>query len=550
MMLSVNRISKSFGLQIVFEEVMFSLKAGDRLGLVGLNGCGKTTLLRVILGLEKADVGNAWFAPGVRVGYLAQGFEFEPEETVGGFLDRMLPRLGEASERLAMLAEKLALQPESAEAQSAYDTALGEVQRAAEYAGFSQEVMAGLGLNRLATGTPAAYLSGGQKTRLALAGVLLSDPQVLILDEPTNYLDLEMLEWLEGWLGQFEGAMLVVSHDRFFLDRMATGILELDAATKRLKLYAGNYSQYLEAKASELERQWQAYSDQGEEIARLRKAAAAVRSRARFRKGGKADPFKTDGFAAGFFADRSLMTMRRAKAIEKRIKYLQTEGRVERPPKERRLRPAFAPLGESGREVLALEHLTVGYGNTTLLVDLNLTIRHGQRVALVGANGCGKTTLLRTIAGEIKALSGAARIGTGVKIGYMVQEQEGLDGELNAFETIQRTTEMPESQIRLFLARYLFRGDEVFTPVGKLSYGERARLMLATLAARGCNFLLLDEPVSHLDIPSRSRFEEALSAFEGTALAVVHDRYFIQAFATVLWQAGEGGIQEIDLTGG
>lgn len=549
-MLSVNRVSKSYGLHTLFEEVTFSLQAVERLGLVGLNGCGKTTLLRVILGLEQADGGSIRFVPGVRVGYLAQGFEFETGETIEGFLDRMLPGLGGASDRLAFLAERLAQQPEVLEIQLAYDAALGEVQRAAEYAGFSQEVLTKLGLNELSPDMSAAHLSGGQKTRLALAGVLLSDPQMLVLDEPTNHLDLDMLEWLEGWLGQFEGGMLVVSHDRVFLDRIATSILELDAAAKRVKVYVGGYSHYLEAKVDELERQWQAYSDQQEEIARLRMAAMAVRSRARFHKGGKADPSKTDGLSAGFFADRSLETVRRAKTIEKRVEHLLTDGRVERPQKEARLRMTFNHLSPSGRDVAVLEHLTVGYEGAALLQDLNLTIRYGQRVALAGPNGCGKTTLLRTITGEIKPLTGEVQIGSGVKIGFMAQEQEGLDGNPNAFETIRRTTALPESQIRSFLARYLFRGDEVFTPVEKLSHGERARLLLAAFAARGCNFLLLDEPVNHLDIPSRNRFEEVLNTFEGTVLAVTHDRYFIQSFATILWEARDGSIRKSSLTGG
>ncbi len=542
-MLSVNRISKSFGLNKLFDEVTFNVSAGDRFGLVGPNGCGKTTLLKIIQGLEKADAGSIRFFPSdLRIGYQPQAFLFEPGETLGEFMDRMLPSLEMASHRLSVLAEELVHQPDSEDIHRAYDDALEQLQRAGETAGSSREVLSRLGLGGLVQETPVAHMSGGQKTRLALAGVILSNPTLLILDEPTNHLDLDMLEWLENWLVQFRGGILLVSHDRVFLDRVVTGILDLDPIAQRLKVYPGSYSTYLDAKAAELEQQWQTYTDQQDEIARLKRAAGAVRSRAKFHKGGKADPTQTDGLAAGFFADRSLETIRRAKSIEKRVEHLLTDERVDRPASQWQMHMIFNDLPSNGRDVLGLEDLTVGYEDKTLLNNIRLTIRHGERVALAGPNGCGKTTLVRTIAGQIEPISGKVRIGSGVKVGYMAQEQEGLDGKLNAVETIQQAGGPGESQIRQFLSYYLLTGDDVFLPVERLSYGERARLMLAVLTAQGCNFLLLDEPINHLDIPSRTRFEEALGAYQGTVLAVVHDRFFIQSYATVLWEVREGRI--------
>ena len=413
-------------------------------------------------------------------------------------------------------------------------------------AGRAPAVLAALELDGLPADLPVAALSGGQKTRLALAGLLLSAPQMLLLDEPTNHLDLDMLDWLEDWLLNFPNAVLIVSHDRAFLDNTTTAILEMDPLTHSLRRYEGNYSAYLEQKLAEREHQWQEYKDQQDEIGRLTQGAARLRSRARFRKGGKADPENTDGFAVGFFANRGKETIQKAKNIEKRIDRLMNEDRVDKPTRTWQMKMAFGEVPASGRDVLVLEDLAVGYDGAPLLQDLNLTIRFGQRVALVGSNGAGKTTLLRTIAGQLPPLRGQARLGANVRLGYMAQEQENLQPDLNPIETLRLRSGQSETELRAFLSLFLFKGDDVFVPVGRLSYGERSRLTLACLVAEGCNFLLLDEPINHLDIPSRAQFEQALGAFDGTVLAVVHDRYFISGFATRIWEVRSDQLRDID----
>src|SRR5574340_188836 len=548
-MLTVQTINKSYGIEPVLNDITFSIDPSDRIGLVGPNGCGKTTLLRLITGQEQPDSGVIRFNPaGLRCGYLPQGAEFEPGETIAEYLARFTADPLALSSRLEELAAAMVKNPGADALPAEYHAVLARLEGAAEFAARGQAVLTGLGLDTLPPDLPAAALSGGQKTRLALAGVLLNAPQLLLLDEPTNHLDLYMLVWLEDWLRGFSGAVLVVSHDRTFLDHIATGILEIDGHTHRGRVYAGSYTAYLEQKIAEREHQWGAYHDQQDEIKRLRGAAAATRARARFRKGGKAD--SGDKFAAGFFANRSKETLQKAKNIERRIQVLLTTDRIDKPARSWEMKIDFTEDASSGRDVVVLEEVSVGYGQQVLLENLNLTLRYGSRTALIGPNGSGKTTLLRAINGQLEPLSGRIRLGSGVRLGFMAQEQENLDPDLNALETLQAITGQAETETRSFLSLYLFKGDDVFTPARLLSYGERARLTLATLVAQGCNLLLLDEPINHLDIPARTRFEQALSAFHGTILAVVHDRYFLRGFARELWQVRGRGIDRIDLSFG
>ncbi|MDD5370022.1 MAG: ABC-F family ATP-binding cassette domain-containing protein [Anaerolineaceae bacterium] len=549
-MLSVSQLSKSFGIETILDGVSFQLNPGDRFGLVGPNGCGKTTLLRILAGEERPDSGSFHFnPPNLRWGYLPQGLPFHEEETVAMFLNRIAGDLDGLTRRLEELATRLAANPNQADDHGEYDQILSRLSLASENSGRGPAVLSGLGLGQVAFDSPVAHLSGGQKTRLGLAGVLLAAPQLLLLDEPTNHLDLEMLTWLEDWLVHMPVrtpiGVLLVSHDRAFLDQVVNGILEIDPRSHHLRAYSGNYTDYLEQKLAEKDKQWQAYSDQQVEVERLKTAARHLRGIAQFRKGGKAD--SGDKYARGFFANRALATVGRAKHIEARLEKLLEEERVDKPRDDWQMKLEFSGAPQTGRDVVVLEELAIGYGENRLLSGLNQTMRAGARVVLVGPNGAGKTTLLRTIAGLIPPLAGRARLGPSVRAGYMMQEQEDLDSGLNALQTIQRILTQSETEARNFLHYFLFSGDDVFTPVGSLSYGERARLSLACLVAQGCNLLLLDEPLNHLDIPSRARFEQALAKYPGSVLAVVHDRYFIQGFASEIWEVKGKGIGQYEV---
>ncbi len=543
-MLTVHQISKSYGFETILEGVSFNLNAGERLALVGPNGCGKTTLLRIIAGLEQADTGGVRFdPPDLRVGYLPQGFNLTPDadlvpDTIEGYLAHTQGDPDGLAAQLEELASSLALTPGRRDLQEDYDLALARLEVASQHAGHVPSILAALGLGDLSLAMPISELSGGQKTRLALARMLLSEPQLLLLDEPTNHLDLPMLAWLEEWLLAFRGAVLLVSHDRALLDRTTTAILELDPHTHRLRSYIGNYSDYLDQKLNESERQWGAYKQQQAEITRLRKAAARVRGEASFRHGGKAD--SGDKFAKGFFSDQSSGTIARAKFLERRLERLLGEERVDKPKGDWQMKLDFGETPPSGQSVLTLENLSVGYESKVVLRDLNAHLWHGARLALIGPNGSGKTTLLRTIAGDLPPLTGHVKLGANVHLGMMTQEQEELDPDQDAFTTIRKLVPLSETDARAFLHKFLFSREEVFQPIGKLSYGQRVRLSLACLAASGVNLLLLDEPINHLDIPSRARFEAALVDFEGTVLAVVHDRYFIEGFASEIWEIQMG----------
>jgi len=535
-MLQVTQLSKTYGLDPILEDINFTLNPGDRFGLVGINGTGKTTLIRIIVGEETPDKGAVNFFPQtLRIGYLPQGMNIDENSSIGLFLGGNPEELSDLEEDLGRLANSLANHPENQTDQSQFDLILNRINLIHEIQHQAPVILNALGLGEYNLHTPVTHLSGGQKTRLMLSKVLMQNPQLLILDEPTNHLDIGMLEWLENWINQFQGAVLLVSHDRTFLDHTVNGILELDEHSHKISFTQGNYSEYLDQKIAKQDKQMHAYQDQLEEIDRLRRAASEMRSKAKYRKGGKTDPSKTDGFSIGFFANRTKETIQKAKNIEKRVEKLMNEG-IERPARTWQMRVDFQETPNSGRDVLILDDLSIGYGNLALVNHIDLILRFGERVALIGDNGSGKTTFIKTILGEIPALNGNFHLGSQVHVGYMSQEQSELDPESNVLETISKILSQNETENRSFLSKYLFKGDDVFKKVEKLSYGERARLSLACLVAQGCNFLILDEPINHLDIPSRTQFEKALSEFEGTILAVVHDRYFIEGFATQIWE--------------
>ncbi len=545
-MLSVNQITKSYGLTTLLAGVSFTVNTGEKWGLVGPNGCGKTTLLRLITGEEAADKGTITFTPSQpRIGYLPQGFLPGEDETISSFLASEIKDANKLSAHLAVLAGQLAQTPEDDALHEAYQQTLSNLTLAAEQEGLREDILAHFGFGSTDPETPIRHLSGGQKTRLALSRILISRPELLILDEPTNHLDIDMLEWLEDWLAGYQGALLVVSHDRTFLDNVVTGILEINPLWQSVKQYAGNYSDYLAQKEAENEKQWQSWTDQKQEISRLRKAAAVMRDASRYHKGGKTDLAKTkDRFAAGFFANRATGTVRKAKSIEKRIQHLLTDEKVERPDRFWRMKIDFAPQNESSRMVMELRGVSAGYPGNTLLRHLNLQLRFGERLVLAGANASGKTTLLKTITGRIAPLAGSVHFGPSVQLGYMAQEQENLPAEGTPLSALTAAYSQNETEVRSYLSKFLFKGDEVFKPIALMSYGERARLSLALLVAEGCNFLVLDEPINHLDIAAREQFEHSLENFNGTVLAVVHDRYFIDRFASRLWLVTDHTIRD------
>ncbi|MBI5877473.1 MAG: ABC-F family ATP-binding cassette domain-containing protein [Chloroflexi bacterium] len=538
-MLTLHKIHKSYAVHPVLSDVSFSVSASDRVGLVGPNGCGKSTLLRIAARAETPDSGHVQYAPaGLRVGYLAQGLVFAEGQTIGAYLAAAQGLAASLDAQFSALADALARAPDDARLQRDYEAVLERLAGAEDAERRAADVIGSLGLGRMPSDTPIAHLSGGQKTRLALAGVLLGDPELLLLDEPTNHLDLDMLDWLEAWLNDYRGAAVVVSHDRMFLDETVRRIVEIDPHTHGAREYAGNYSGYVEQKEAEQDRQWAQYRDEQAEIKRMRQDIAATKEQARWVE-------STTTSRQPVVRRYAKKVARKALSREKKLdRYVESDERAEKPLAQWQMKLAFGDAPQSGQDVLVAGDLAVGYDGTAILRGLNLHIRHGERVVLSGENGAGKTTLLRTIAGLLPPVAGILRLGANVRVGFMAQEQEALGPRADALSTIRSVVPWGETDARNFLHFFLFAGDEVFTPVHSLSYGERARLMLATLVARGCNFLLLDEPLNHLDIPSRARFEQALAQFDGTVLAVSHDRYFIAQFATRLWTCDAGIVRE------
>ena len=514
--LTVNDLAKSFGPDEIFRNVSFQVADREHVALVGVNGAGKSTLLRVIAGIDTASEGEIAIARGARVAVLAQEPRFESDRTV-----RQEAQLAfeEALSALARMRElEDAMQSASGEV---LDQLFQEYERLSLHfevaGGFdvehrTEEVLMGLGFSSEQMDEPVRTLSGGQKTRIALAKALLADPDLLLLDEPTNHLDLGMLDWLEGFLSSWRGAFLVVSHDRYFLDRVTSRTLDLSFG--QLEDYPAPYGRYLVLRAERRSRQLQEYEVQQELIARteeyIRRYKAGQRSR-------------------------------EARGRQTRLDRLE---RLGRPQEHAALTLRVQPTIRSGREVVTASPLRVGYsgsgGERTLLGTPELRVERGDRVAIIGQNGSGKSTLLRTIVGELPPLSGRVGFGTNVKIGYYAQGHEGLPVDGSPLSILVASQPMSEEAARTYLARFLFRGDDVHRPVSALSGGERSRLALACLLVEGANLLILDEPTNHLDIQSRETLEEMLTAYDGTVVFVSHDRFFIDRVATRVWDIAEG----------
>lgn len=508
MQLVVDKLAKSFGIHEIFKNVSFTVENGEHLGLVGVNGSGKTTLLRCLLDPNYADSGVIKFEAGSSLGYVQQGFT-EIEGTIWEFIFRSCPDVLELRQKMAEL-ERLSSELEEEAALEECLEEYGRVTKRYEFIdGYNYEarikrVLIGLGYPEPWWDVDSTTLSGGQKTRLMLAAALVKAPDFLILDEPTNHLDIYMTEWLEKYLQEFKGGLLVVSHDRAFLDQVATRILEMEGG--RLQSFKGNYTKYLDQKAIQTATETAAYNAQQEYIARTE---AYIR---RFKAGIK------------------------SKMARGRQSQLDRLERLDRPVEHEEFELRLPPAAECADRVLIMEDLTIGYGENKLASGINLTLRRGEKVALIGANGTGKTTLLKTLLGETKPLKGRAKIGNRVQIGYFSQSYERLKPEQTLLENFVIEYGFTEEHTRSMLGGMLFHGDDVFKTIGTLSGGQKARLVLLKLVLDGANCLVLDEPTNHLDIMARETVEAALETFDGTVLVVSHDRYFVNEVATRIWE--------------
>ncbi|MCQ2372685.1 MAG: ABC-F family ATP-binding cassette domain-containing protein [Phascolarctobacterium sp.] len=508
MQLVVDKIAKAFGIHEIFKDVSFMCDKGEHLGLVGVNGSGKTTLLRCLLEPGYIDTGSIKFEPGISIGYVQQGFT-NIQGTIWEFTYNSCPEILDIRAKL----EALETKSETLTDEEALEECLeeyGRVQKRYEYLdGYNYEnrmkrVLIGLGYTEKWWDQDASTLSGGQKTRLMLVCALVRNPDFLILDEPTNHLDIYMTQWLEEYLKEFKGGLLVVSHDRAFLDNVATRIIEMEGG--RLQSFKGNYSKYLDQKAIQTQTLEAAYNAQQEYI---RKTEDYIR---RFKAGIK------------------------SKMARGRQSQLNRLERLDAPVHNEEFELRLPSATECADRVLIMEDLSIGYKDNLLAKGINLTLRRGEKVALLGANGTGKTTMLRTLLGELQPLKGRAKIGNRVQIGYFSQSYERLDPKQTLLENFVIEYGFTEEYTRSMLGGMMFHGDDVFKEIGTLSGGQKARLVLLKLVLDGANCLVLDEPTNHLDIMARETVEVALESFNGTVLVVSHDRYFVNEVATRIWE--------------
>lgn len=540
-MLRVSSVYKSYGADPVLNDVSFTLSPSERVGLVGPNGSGKSTLLRLLAGDIRPDRGSIWLDPHHRVSYLPQyPLDALPLSAREALL-RGAGRIGELQARIEGLERALSAQGGATAEVLLEDYAVAQ-EEFERLGGYGIEARLEMVLEGLAIdadlATPVAALSGGTKTKLSLARLLISGADVLLLDEPTNYLDLPALEWLERFVAQGDRSYVIVSHDRRFLDETVSSILEIDSPTHTLRQWPGNYTDYHTAKRREAEKQWDAYRDQQEEIARMEEDIRRTKEQAR------GVETATNNDVLRRYAKK---VARKATVRERRLeRQLASEGQIEKPVRGWNLHLADLnrdPIRDN-RLVLEIEDLRAGYGNEDVLRGASLLLRGQDRVALVGENGSGKTTLLRCITGQ-HPFTGSIRLGSSIRIGMLSQEQTELPLDRPVLEVFRSRTEMHESEARTYLHKFLFAGPEVLKPVSALSYGQRAKLALAILILSHANFLVLDEPTSHMDMPALEAIEEALAGYVGPLLVVSHDRAFIERIGVNRVLAMEGGQAQV-----
>ena len=509
MILSCQGISKSFGEKVILEDASFHIEEREKAALIGNNGAGKTTLLRIIMEEIHADAGQVVLAKDKRIGYLAQYQDVQGHLSVYEELLSTKQYIIDMEERLRAMEVQMknASGEELDRLMNSYTRLTHEFELENGYA-YKSELMGvlnGLGFTEEDFTKQVATLSGGQKTRVALGKLLISKPDILLLDEPTNHLDMESIAWLETYLLNYPGAVFIVSHDRYFLDKVVTKVIEIDAG--QVRMYAGNYSAYAEKKAQLRDAQYKAYLNQQREIKHQEAVIVKLKS---------------------FNREKSI---KRAESREKIRNKIQ---RIDKPIEvQSQMRLSLEPRVVSGNDVLTVEDLAKSFPQQKLFSDISFQIKRGERVALIGNNGTGKTTMLKILNGLLDADAGSFSLGAKVQIGYYDQEHHVLHAEKTIFEEISDTyPTLTETQIRNMLAAFLFTGDDVFKVISSLSGGERGRVSLAKLMLSEANFLILDEPTNHLDIASKEILEEALNSYTGTVLYVSHDRYFINQTAT------------------